>query len=89
MGLQALNSQHQTAKFNMKTEFPFYKEVLYKNNLKGQLSAKPVILDLDMSPGDFVTLFYLLKMPQELIDLKVRIISWVFAKLILDILLYL
>jgi len=68
--LHALNSPHQTAKFNMKTEFPFYKETLYKNNIKGRLSGKSVILDLDMSPGDFVTLFYLLKMPQELIDLK-------------------
>lgn len=68
--LNALNNQHQTAKFNMKTEVPFYKESLFKPNLKGRMLGKAVILDLDMSPGDFITLFYLLKMPLELIDLK-------------------
>lgn len=68
--LNALNSKQQTSKFNMKTEFPSYKESLFKPNLNGKLSGKPVILDLDMSPGDFVTLFYLLKMPLELIDIK-------------------
>eukprot|EP01018_Ginkgo_biloba_P029140 Gb_13969 [translate_table: standard] len=66
----ALNSPHQTALFNMKTQFPYYKEILYKPNLKGRLLGRPVILDMDMSPGDFVALFYLLKMPVELIDLR-------------------
>lgn len=68
--LDVLNSPHQTAKYNWKTQFPYYKEVLYKPNLKGKLPGKPVIFDMDMSPGDFITLFYLLKMPVELIDLK-------------------
>eukprot|EP01018_Ginkgo_biloba_P029132 Gb_10915 [translate_table: standard] len=54
----------------MKTQFPFYEEVLYKPNFDGRLLGKPVILDVDMSPGDFLSLFYLLKMPVGLIDLK-------------------
>ena len=73
--LQVLNSPHQTGKFNWKTQFPYYKEVLYKSNLEGNLLGKPVIFDMDMSPGDFITLFYLLKMPVELIDLKVECIT--------------
>ncbi|XP_057849893.1 nucleoside hydrolase 3 [Cryptomeria japonica] len=68
--LDALNSPHQTAKFNLKTEFPYYKEVLYKPDLEGKLLGKPIIFDMDMSPGDFITLFYLLKLPVELIDIK-------------------
>lgn len=68
--LDVLNSPHHTGKFNWKAQFPYYKEVLYKPNLKGKLLGKPVIFDMDMSPGDFITLFYLLKMPVELIDLK-------------------
>lgn len=55
--LNALNSQHQTAKFNIKI-VPFYKESLFKPHPKGRMSGKPMILDLDMSLGDFVTLFY-------------------------------
>jgi hypothetical protein len=34
--------------------------------------GRPVIFDMDMSPGDFVSLIYLLKAPREVIDLKVR-----------------
>ncbi|CAK9170373.1 unnamed protein product [Ilex paraguariensis] len=32
--------------------------------------GKPVVFDMDMSVGDFVALFYLLKLPVELINLK-------------------
>eukprot|EP01018_Ginkgo_biloba_P007885 Gb_08959 [translate_table: standard] len=68
--LHVLNNPHQTAQFNLKTQFLYYKEVLYKPNFKGQLLGRTVIFDMDMSPGDFVSLFYLLKMPVELINLK-------------------
>jgi len=34
--------------------------------------GKPIIFDMDMSPGDFVSLIYLLKEPRHEIDLKVR-----------------
>ncbi|KAH9320521.1 hypothetical protein KI387_015160, partial [Taxus chinensis] len=68
--LDTLNNPHQTAKFNLKTEFPYYKEVLYEPNLKATPLGKPIIFDMDMSPGDFITLFYLLKLPVELIDIK-------------------
>uniref|UniRef100_A0A8I7B3F2 Inosine/uridine-preferring nucleoside hydrolase domain-containing protein n=1 Tax=Hordeum vulgare subsp. vulgare TaxID=112509 RepID=A0A8I7B3F2_HORVV len=32
--------------------------------------GKPVIFDMDMSPGDYVSLIYLLKAPREVIDVK-------------------
>jgi hypothetical protein len=38
--------------------------------------GRPVIFDMDMSPGDFVSLIYLLKAPREVIDLKVRKKTW-------------
>lgn len=34
--------------------------------------GKPVIFDMDMSAGDFLSLLYLLKTPIEAIDLKVN-----------------
>jgi hypothetical protein len=33
--------------------------------------GKPVVFDMDMSAGDFLALFYLLKVPVQVIDLKV------------------
>lgn len=35
--------------------------------------GRPVIIDMGMSPGDFVSLIYLLKAPTEVIDLKVQL----------------
>jgi len=35
--------------------------------------GRPVILDMDMSPGDIVSLIYLLKAPIEVINLKVQL----------------
>ena len=34
--------------------------------------GKPIIFDMELSPGDFVSLIYLLKEPRHEIDLKVR-----------------
>jgi inosine-uridine nucleoside N-ribohydrolase len=36
--------------------------------------GRPVIFDMDMSPGDFVSLIYLLKAPIEVINLKVQLV---------------
>lgn len=35
--------------------------------------GKPVVIDMDMSAGDFLALFYLLKVPVEVIDIKVEV----------------
>jgi inosine-uridine nucleoside N-ribohydrolase len=43
--------------------------------LKSKKTGKPVIIDMDMSPGDFVSLIYLLKAPPEVIDLKVQLLG--------------
>lgn len=71
--LQVLNRQEQTGKFNFTTEYPHYKEILYKPDLNGKRLGKNVVFDMDMSAGDFLALFYLLKLPVELINLKVSI----------------
>lgn len=52
------------------TEFPYYREVYYKPDFRNK-KGKPVVLDMDMSAGDFLALFYLLKVPVEVLDLKV------------------
>ena len=52
-------------------QFPFYREILYKPDFKNKKNWAPVIFDMDMSPGDFISLIYLLKAPIEVIDLKV------------------
>jgi hypothetical protein len=57
----------------MKTQFPFYREVLYRPDPINRNMGKSVIFDMDMSPGDFVSLIYLLKAPIELINLKVQL----------------
>lgn len=70
--LQVLNNPLQTGRFNFTTQFPYYKQVLYKPDLRTKKLGKPVIFDMDMSAGDFIALFYLLKVPMEVINLKVR-----------------
>ncbi|KAJ7542802.1 hypothetical protein O6H91_09G012800 [Diphasiastrum complanatum] len=64
-----LNLPTQTARFNFESEFLHFKKVFYRPNLSKKILGKPVIFDMDMSPGDFITLFYLLKTPVELINL--------------------
>uniref|UniRef100_A0ACD5TH63 Uncharacterized protein n=1 Tax=Avena sativa TaxID=4498 RepID=A0ACD5TH63_AVESA len=68
--LQALNVPKQAGRFNINTQFPYYREVLYKPDFMNVSRGKPIIFDMDMSPGDFVSLIYLLKAPREVIDLK-------------------
>jgi hypothetical protein len=55
------------------SQFPYYREVLYKPDFVNKSRGKVVIFDMDMSPGDFISLIYLLKAPTEVIDLKVRL----------------
>ena len=69
---QVLNKKEQSGKFNFTKQFPHYKEVLYRPDLKGRQLGKKVVFDMDMSAGDFLALFYLLKIPVEVVDLKVN-----------------
>jgi hypothetical protein len=73
--LQALNRQENSGHFNIKTQFPFYQEVLYTPEFRNKKMGRPVIFDMDMSPGDFVSLIYLLKAPTEVVDLKVQLMK--------------
>lgn len=70
--LQALNRPQHTGRFNLTTQFPHYKEVFYKLDFRSKKLGKPVVFDMDMSAGDFLALFYLLKVPVEVINLKVE-----------------
>ncbi|KAG6428084.1 hypothetical protein SASPL_112333 [Salvia splendens] len=70
-----LNKKEQSGKFNFTKQFPHYKEVLYRPDLKGRQLGKKVVFDMDMSAGDFLALFYLLKLPVEVVDLKAIIVS--------------
>lgn len=69
--MQVINSPRQTGRFDFRAQFPNYKEVLYRPKFEKKLLGKPVIFDMDMSTGDFLTLLYLLKTPVEIINLKV------------------
>ncbi|TXG65674.1 hypothetical protein EZV62_006949 [Acer yangbiense] len=73
--LDVLNSPKQTGRFNISTQFPYYKEVVYKPDFKKKIMGKPVVYDMDMSSGDFLALLYLLKLPVELINLKGILVS--------------
>ncbi|TVU19335.1 hypothetical protein EJB05_35479, partial [Eragrostis curvula] len=73
--LEALNRQENSGRFDIKAQFPFYEEVLYKPESINKKIGRPVILDMDMSPGDFVSLIYLLKAPTEEVDLKGILVS--------------
>lgn len=69
---QVLNKPQQAGRFNFITQFPYYREVFYKPDLGNKKLGKPVVFDMDMSAGDFLALFYLLKVPVEVINLKVK-----------------
>ncbi|XP_075656193.1 nucleoside hydrolase 3-like [Castanea sativa] len=73
--LDVINCLQHTGRFNFTTQFPYYKEVLYKPDFGSNKLGKPVVFDMDMSAGDFLTLFYLLKVPVEVINLKAIIVS--------------
>lgn len=73
--LDVLNHPHQTGRFNFTTQFPHYKKVFYKPDFGTKRLGKPVVFDMDMSAGDFLALFYLLKVPVERINLKAIIVT--------------
>ncbi|KAI9187118.1 hypothetical protein LWI28_024626 [Acer negundo] len=73
--LDVLNSPKQSGRFNISTQFPYYKEVVYKPDFEKKIMGKPVVYDMDMSSGDFLALLYLLKLPVELINLKGILVS--------------
>ncbi|KAM7463006.1 hypothetical protein LguiA_031127 [Lonicera macranthoides] len=73
--LDVLNSPQQTAKFNFTTQFRYYKDALYKPDFRGKKLGKGVVFDMDLSAGDFLALFYLLKVPVEVINLKAIFVS--------------
>ncbi|XAR57150.1 hypothetical protein NMG60_11025188 [Bertholletia excelsa] len=66
--------QH-AGRFNFTTQFPHYRAILYKPDFRGKKLGKDVVFDMDMSAGDFLALFYLLKLPVELINLKAILVS--------------
>jgi hypothetical protein len=71
MVIQVLNDPQQSGRFNFTTQFPHYKEVLYRPDFGTKGLGKPVVFDMDMSVGDFLAIFYLLKVPVEEINVKV------------------
>ncbi|XP_024996828.1 uncharacterized protein LOC112529702 [Cynara cardunculus var. scolymus] len=73
--LDVINRPQNRGRFNFTSEFPHYKEVFYKPDLKGKKLGKIVVFDMDMSPGDFLALFYLLKVPIEEIYLKAVLVT--------------
>lgn len=73
--LDVLKQPRQAGRYNFTTQFPYYKEVTYKPNFQNKKLGKPVVFDMDMSAGDFLALFYLLKVPVQVIDLKAIIVS--------------
>jgi hypothetical protein len=70
-GSKVLKQQKQAGRYNFTTQFPYYKKVTYKPDFHNIRLGKPVVFDMDMSAGDFLALFYLLKVPVQVIDLKV------------------
>ncbi|KAF5192966.1 inosine-uridine preferring nucleoside hydrolase family protein [Thalictrum thalictroides] len=73
--LDVMNYPHQSGRFNFSTEFPYYKEIIYKPDFGKRKLGKPVVFDMDMSAGDFLSLIYLLKVPVEEINLKGILVS--------------
>ncbi|CAJ1962289.1 unnamed protein product [Sphenostylis stenocarpa] len=73
--LNVLKQRQNAGKFNFTTQFPHYKEVTYMPDFQNKTLGKPVVFDMDMSVGDFLALFYLLKVDVEVINLKAIIVS--------------
>ncbi|KAJ6764117.1 INOSINE-URIDINE PREFERRING NUCLEOSIDE HYDROLASE FAMILY PROTEIN [Salix koriyanagi] len=73
--LDVLNDPRQSGRFNFTTQFPHYKEALYKPDFGSKRLGKPVVFDMDMSVGDFLALFYLLKVPVQEINVKGIVVS--------------
>lgn len=70
--LQVLNQPLNAGKFNFTTQFPYYNTSAYFPDNVIKRTGKPIVFDMDMSAGDFIALFYLLKVPVEEINLKVK-----------------
>ncbi|XP_004486297.1 nucleoside hydrolase 3-like [Cicer arietinum] len=73
--LNTLKQPQHAGRFNFTTQFPYYKEVIYIPNFQNKILGKPIVFDMDMSAGDFLALFYILKVPVEVINLKAIIVS--------------
>ncbi|PPD82168.1 hypothetical protein GOBAR_DD20887 [Gossypium barbadense] len=73
--LDVLNRPENTARFNLTTEFPHFRQAFYEPDFKNKTLGKPVVFDMDMSAGDFMALLYLLKVPVELLNLKAILVS--------------
>ncbi|KAK8682126.1 hypothetical protein V6N13_054521 [Hibiscus sabdariffa] len=73
--LDVLNRPENTAMFNLTTEFPHFRQVFYRPDFRNKTLGRPVVFDMDMSAGDFMALFYLLKVPVEMINLKAILVS--------------
>ncbi|GAB2295117.1 Nucleoside hydrolase 3 [Dionaea muscipula] len=73
--LEVLNRPQNSGRFNFTTQFPHYMPVYYKPNFVSTKLGKPIIFDIDMSAGDFLALFYLLKVPVEVLDLKAVLVT--------------
>ncbi|CAN4113531.1 unnamed protein product [Withania somnifera] len=73
--LHLLNKRENAGRYNFYTQFPYYREKLHKPDFRGKKLGKNVVFDMDMSPGDFIALIYLLKLPVEEINLKAIIVS--------------
>lgn len=78
-GKKVLKHPQNTGRFNFTTQFPYYKEVTYKPDFQNKTLGKPVVFDMDMSAGDFLALFYLLKVPVQVIDLKVILLFFFYC----------
>ncbi|KAK7412612.1 hypothetical protein VNO78_04108 [Psophocarpus tetragonolobus] len=73
--LDVLKQPQNTGRFKFATQFPYYEEIAYMPDFQNKTLGKPVIFDMDMSVGDFLALFYLLKVDVEVINLKAIIVS--------------
>ncbi|KAI5654059.1 hypothetical protein M9H77_31246 [Catharanthus roseus] len=73
--LDVLNDPRHSGRFNITTQFPNYKQVFFKPDFKGKKLGENVVFDMDMSAGDFLALFYLLKLPVEAINLKAILVT--------------
>ncbi|GMH08348.1 hypothetical protein Nepgr_010188 [Nepenthes gracilis] len=73
--LEVLNRRQRSGRFNLTTQFPHYKEIYYRPNFTSKNLGKAVVFDMDMSAGDFIALFYLLKVPVEVVDVKAVLVT--------------
>ncbi|KAK1351794.1 Pyrimidine-specific ribonucleoside hydrolase rihB [Heracleum sosnowskyi] len=74
--LDVITKPQNSGRFNFTTQFPCYKQILHKPDVEGgKKLGKNVVFDMDMSAGDFLALFYLLKLPVEVINLKAILVT--------------